>query len=727
VTRSRWFGAWLVAGLTLVAVMIAPVASGGLRPSQGPPPPCNFGTITNTSQPSLTPSGINIPVLTQLQWMNYGGWSSCGEPITYYQWDFTNGPNDPPNNRLAQGCTNNSANPPDPFCTSIAAGSSITYTTQSSDANTTIYFNVAACNADGCYGSRVQSSNSASIVGGGGGNCAGSAVPAISDFNPAGSTTGQVVYISGSGFTGTCSLTFNGTAASFTFVNDSEIQTTVPSGATQGPIAITNAAGTGTSVIGYNVHGTHTNGTVTMTYVTSGAVPYVNFSNDGGSYTIGLGCSTLSQSISGWKPSGTTAGPGYISLMVRRTNASTTNTTTFVTTPNNAGTVGVLDNDNDGDGGVAGSDIDSDHEPGIGSDLQGVGVFGVHLATSSNSTGIANGNYCTSDISTLNVDSQGYVNFLAGVSSTSYTVPTLVNNEGSVVVNAVIGTPSGQSLFNVKYTIRVKPHVVYQWTTVTSTCGGSCSAYYIKEPKIVATLNADSGTYDGTADYTRVSCWDNTGSWANTLTPPFYSGTISNSPESTQNCQDSSVTTNPHYGPNRMRTLFDYSQQSGGGGQVTPAGCQNNTSTASTLCFVATGAALPNNGGPTSNISTWGGSNTTLGFEGWADSATEVGASWCPGYPSATNCGSCPPNPTFPTQSTLPSDLSEHRFEQVGNFRNPNGLNEREAIMMGWAGGNGPNDCWNLFSPISSSQLAYSVFNAYSFGPGWSDNLVNPS
>lgn len=71
--------------------------------------------------------------------------------------------------------------------------------------------------------------------------------PSISGFSPTVAAPGNTITISGSGFTGVSSVAFNGTSASYAFVSDTSITATVPSGATAGPISVTNPAGTGTS------------------------------------------------------------------------------------------------------------------------------------------------------------------------------------------------------------------------------------------------------------------------------------------------------------------------------------------------------------------------------------------------------------------------------------------------------------------------------------------------
>jgi hypothetical protein len=71
--------------------------------------------------------------------------------------------------------------------------------------------------------------------------------PLITNFTPMSGGVGTSVTITGTTFTGTTSVKFNGTSASFTFISDSQITATVPAGATSGPISISTPAGTATS------------------------------------------------------------------------------------------------------------------------------------------------------------------------------------------------------------------------------------------------------------------------------------------------------------------------------------------------------------------------------------------------------------------------------------------------------------------------------------------------
>jgi outer membrane protein assembly factor BamB len=72
--------------------------------------------------------------------------------------------------------------------------------------------------------------------------------PAVGSFTPTSGPVGTAVTITGSHFTGATAVRFNTTTAtSFTVVSDSQITTTVPSGATTGAVSVTTPGGTGSS------------------------------------------------------------------------------------------------------------------------------------------------------------------------------------------------------------------------------------------------------------------------------------------------------------------------------------------------------------------------------------------------------------------------------------------------------------------------------------------------
>lgn len=77
--------------------------------------------------------------------------------------------------------------------------------------------------------------------------------PAIASLSPSVGPAGTQVTVNGSGFTGATSVTFNGAAANYVVLSDGRITTTVPSGASTGPVAVTTPEGTATSATAFSV------------------------------------------------------------------------------------------------------------------------------------------------------------------------------------------------------------------------------------------------------------------------------------------------------------------------------------------------------------------------------------------------------------------------------------------------------------------------------------------
>ena len=76
--------------------------------------------------------------------------------------------------------------------------------------------------------------------------------PFVKPLPPSGKV-GAAVRILGSNLTGATSVTFNGAAAVFTEVSNSEITTTVPAGATSGEVQVVTPSGTLSSNVPFRV------------------------------------------------------------------------------------------------------------------------------------------------------------------------------------------------------------------------------------------------------------------------------------------------------------------------------------------------------------------------------------------------------------------------------------------------------------------------------------------
>jgi len=71
-------------------------------------------------------------------------------------------------------------------------------------------------------------------------------LPTIDSFSPAGGPVHAVVKLTGLAFSGTTQVTFNGVPTKFKVTSPTNLKTWVPTGATSGSIAVTNAGGTTT-------------------------------------------------------------------------------------------------------------------------------------------------------------------------------------------------------------------------------------------------------------------------------------------------------------------------------------------------------------------------------------------------------------------------------------------------------------------------------------------------
>ena len=122
--------------------------------------------------------------------------------------------------------------------------------------------------------------------------------PSISSFTPTSGPVATEVTISGSGFSGTTHVKFNGlTASSFSVDSDSQIRADVPNGATTGPISVFNPAGSDTSTGNFTVE-YPVQHSLTVNTVGSGGV---NVEPPGGSYGEGVEVTLTATPDPGWQ------------------------------------------------------------------------------------------------------------------------------------------------------------------------------------------------------------------------------------------------------------------------------------------------------------------------------------------------------------------------------------------------------------------------------------------
>ena len=77
--------------------------------------------------------------------------------------------------------------------------------------------------------------------------------PTVTSFTPTGAGAHETVTVTGTNFTGATQVTLNGMPVAFRVVSATTLTFTVPAGAASGPVAVTTAAGTGTSAFDLTV------------------------------------------------------------------------------------------------------------------------------------------------------------------------------------------------------------------------------------------------------------------------------------------------------------------------------------------------------------------------------------------------------------------------------------------------------------------------------------------
>jgi len=110
------------------------------------------------------------------------------------------------------------------------------------------------------------------VVNGAGGGVA--SAPVISSFSPTSGSIGTSVIVTGTNFTGTTAVAFNGAAASFVISSATQITAVVPGAATTGPITIATAGGTAQSGANFTVQGGATNLPIYVDSLLNGFLDY---------------------------------------------------------------------------------------------------------------------------------------------------------------------------------------------------------------------------------------------------------------------------------------------------------------------------------------------------------------------------------------------------------------------------------------------------------------------
>jgi uncharacterized repeat protein (TIGR03803 family) len=149
------------------------------------------------------------------------------------------------------------------------------------------------------------------------------------ETNPTSGPVGQPVTILGTSLTGTTTVKFNGTAATFTVVSGSEITTTVPGGATTGTVEVTTPSGTLNSNAAFNVTSFQlSNNPTALTIVAgqSGTVTLTVTPGNGFNSSVSFACSGLpAEATCAFNPTSVTPNGGAITstLTITTTAPST--------------------------------------------------------------------------------------------------------------------------------------------------------------------------------------------------------------------------------------------------------------------------------------------------------------------------------------------------------------------------------------------------------------------
>jgi hypothetical protein len=323
------------------------------------------------------------------------------------------------------------------------------------------------------------------------------ASPTISSFSPSSGAPGTAVTINGTNFIGVNGVRFNGTSATFNFVSNTQVMSSVPAGATTGKITVTTASGTATSGPNFTVTGS-TVPTISSFSPSSGIV--------GTSVTINGNHFTGASSVrfNGTSASFSVANDGRITAVVP--GGATTGRIT-VTTPSGTATSASNFTVTGGSAPTISSFSPSSGAAGTSVTINGnrfAGATSVRFNGTSASFSVANDGRITAVVPTGATTGRITVTTASGTatSGSNFTVIGGGNHDRSVVLSISgryasghVGVNDGYAACssNVPVVIKRLHHGEWHWVTTTSThtdgdyralIGGKNGRYRAKAKKI---------------------------------------------------------------------------------------------------------------------------------------------------------------------------------------------------------------------------------------------------
>ena len=320
-------------------------------PVPAPPPPqaaptlASFTPASGQAGTTVTISGTNLSGATGVTFNGAGATfavASATQISATVPQNATTGPiavTTPAGTAVSQGSftvTSPPPPPPAPVVSSVSPssgtpGTTVTLTGSSFGGATSVSFNGASAVFNVISATQIQTSVPSGATSGaitvrtpsGTASSPGpftvtGATPSIASFSPASGSPGTTVTITGSSFAGASAVLFNGVAAVYSVVSESQIQASVPSDATTGKVTVTTGSGSAQSASDFTV-ATPASGpaiasfaptsgepgtAVTLTGTSLGGATGVAFNGTAASFTI-LSATQIKATV----PAGATSGP----------------------------------------------------------------------------------------------------------------------------------------------------------------------------------------------------------------------------------------------------------------------------------------------------------------------------------------------------------------------------------------------------------------------------------